>query len=181
MAKWTLSSSRDDPTGYCLIQRAMPAGIARPPSLRSVRPASPRPLPLPTPPPLESPPAGGHPPRGGARGAASASVPLGSCILARAAETRGKVIEIKLTDAEGHLEELIAEAAAGEEVVITSASGSAVRLVAIPRKVRAESAPSATVIGRALDRFMGTWPPEQAAEMLHSIEVFEQVDESFWT
>jgi prevent-host-death family protein len=91
------------------------------------------------------------------------------------------MIEVKLTDAEGHLEELIAEAAAGEEVVITSASGSAVRLVALPQEVRAEAAPSATVIGHALDRFIGTWSPEQAAEMLQSIEVFEQVDESFWT
>jgi prevent-host-death family protein len=91
------------------------------------------------------------------------------------------MIEVKLTDAEGHLEELIAEAAAGEEVVITSASGSAVRLVALPQDVRAEPAPSATVIGHALDRFIGTWSPEQAAEMLQSIEVFEQVDESFWT
>jgi prevent-host-death family protein len=91
------------------------------------------------------------------------------------------MIEVKLTDAEGRLEELIAEAAAGEEVVITSASGSAVRLVALPQEVRGEPAPSATVIGHALDRFIGTWSPEQAAEMLQSIEVFEQVDESFWT
>jgi len=91
------------------------------------------------------------------------------------------MIEVKLTDAEGHLDELIAEAAAGEEVVITSASGSAVRLVALPQEVRTEPSPSATVIGHALDRFIGTWSPEQAAEMLRSIEVFEQVDESFWT
>jgi prevent-host-death family protein len=90
------------------------------------------------------------------------------------------MIEIKLTDAEGHLEELIAEAAAGEEVVITSANGSAVRLVALPMEERAKPAPSTKVIGHALDRFIGTWSPEQAAELLQSIEVFEQVDESFW-
>ena len=59
---------------------------------------------------------------------------------------------------------------------ITSASGWAVRLVALPHEVRAEASPSAAVIGHALDRFIGTWSPEQAAEMLQSIEVFEQVD-----
>jgi prevent-host-death family protein len=91
------------------------------------------------------------------------------------------MIEVKLTDAEGHLEELIEEAAAGEEIVITSASGSAVRLVAVPRNERAEPAPAPSIIGHALDRFFGTWSPEQAAEILQSIKVFEQVDESFWT
>lgn len=91
------------------------------------------------------------------------------------------MIEVKLIDAEGHLEELIAKAAAGEEVVITCASGSAVRLVALPQEERTEPPPSATVIGHALDRFIGTWSPEQAAEILQSIEVFEQVDESLWT
>jgi prevent-host-death family protein len=91
------------------------------------------------------------------------------------------MIEVKLTDAEGHLEELIEEVVAGEKVVITSASGSAVRLVALPKEERAEPAPPPAVIGHALDRFIGTWSPEQAAEMLKSIEVFEQVDESFWT
>jgi prevent-host-death family protein len=91
------------------------------------------------------------------------------------------MIELKLTDAEGHLEELIEEAAAGEEVIITSASGSAVRLVALPKEERAEPAAAPKVIGHALDRFIGTWSPEQAAEMLKAIEVFEQVDESFWT
>jgi len=64
-------------------------------------------------------------------------------------------------------------------VVITSASGSAVRLVALPREVRADPAPSATVIVHALDRFIGTWSPEQAAEMLQSIEVFERLSFSF--
>jgi len=90
------------------------------------------------------------------------------------------MIDVKLTDAEGHLEELIEEAAAGEVVVITSASGSAVRLVAIPRDERAEPPPASAVVGHALDRFFGTWSPEQAAEILQSIEMFEQV-ESFWT
>jgi prevent-host-death family protein len=91
------------------------------------------------------------------------------------------MIEVKLKDAEGHLEELIAEAAGGEEVVITSASGSAVRLVALPKEERAGPQASAKLIGHALDRFIGTWSEDQAAELLRSIEVFEQVDESFWT
>ena len=32
----------------------------------------------------------------------------------------------------------------------------------------------------ALDRFIGTWSAEQESELLEAIEVFEQVDESFW-
>ena len=39
--------------------------------------------------------------------------------------------------------------------------------------------PSKTV-GHALDRFIGTWSAEQEAEVLKAIEIFEQVDESFW-
>ena len=35
-------------------------------------------------------------------------------------------------------------------------------------------------IGQALDRFIGTWSVEQEAEVLEAVEVFEQVDESFW-
>jgi len=92
------------------------------------------------------------------------------------------MIEVKLKDAEGHLEKLIEDAAAGEEVVITSASGAAVRLVAIPHEGKAEPPPTPSkVIGHALDRFIGTWSAEQEAELLQAIEVFEQVDESFWT
>ena len=91
------------------------------------------------------------------------------------------MIEVKLEDAEGHLGKLIEEAAAGEEVVITSASGAAVRLVALPQEGQAEPPTSSKVIGHALDRFMGTWSAEQATELLQAIEVFEQVDESFWT
>lgn len=91
------------------------------------------------------------------------------------------MIEVKLKDAEGHLEQLIEEAAAGEEVVITSTSGSAVRLVPLPKEESAEAATSSKVIGHAMDHFIGTWSAEQAAELLQAIEVFEQVDESFWT
>jgi hypothetical protein len=35
-------------------------------------------------------------------------------------------------------------------------------------------------VGRALDRFIGTWSAEKEAEVLKAVEVFEQVDESFW-
>ena len=88
------------------------------------------------------------------------------------------MIEVKLEDAEGHLGKLIEEAAAGEEVVITSASGAAVRLMALPHEGQAEPRTSSKVIGHALDRFIGTWSAEQEAELLKAIEVFEQVDES---
>lgn len=93
----------------------------------------------------------------------------------------GAMIEIKLKDGEGHLEDLIEEAAASEEVVITIAGGSAVRLVALAKDERDESPSSSKVIGHALDRFIGTWSAEQAAELLQAIEVFDQVEESFWT
>jgi hypothetical protein len=36
-------------------------------------------------------------------------------------------------------------------------------------------------IGNALDRFIGTWSPEEEAELLDAVEVFEQVDESVWS
>jgi AbrB family looped-hinge helix DNA binding protein len=35
-------------------------------------------------------------------------------------------------------------------------------------------------VGHALDRFIGTWSVEQEAEVLKAIEIFEQVDDSFW-
>jgi len=35
-------------------------------------------------------------------------------------------------------------------------------------------------VGQALDRFIGTWSVEQEAEVLKAVEIFEQVDESFW-
>ena len=35
-------------------------------------------------------------------------------------------------------------------------------------------------VGQALDRFIGTWSMEQEAEVLKAVEIFEQVDESFW-
>lgn len=57
------------------------------------------------------------------------------------------MIKVRLEDAEGHLGELIEEAAS---------------------------------VGHALDRFIGTWSAEQEAEVLKAVELFEQVDNSFW-
>lgn len=92
------------------------------------------------------------------------------------------MIKVSLEEAEGHLGELIEEAAAGEEIVITSASGPAVRLMLVtPRGEEAKgSCVSSRMVGHALDRFIGTWSAEQEAEVLKAVEAFEQVDESFW-
>jgi hypothetical protein len=37
------------------------------------------------------------------------------------------------------------------------------------------------VIGNSLDHFIGIWSAEEADEFLKAIEVFEEVDESFWS
>lgn len=69
-----------------------------------------------------------------------------------------------------------------EEVVITSDDSTAVRLMLVLQAGRENQdarQPTRTV-GTALDHFMGIWPAEQEAEVLKAIEVFEQVDESFW-
>ena len=84
------------------------------------------------------------------------------------------MIKVSLKDAEGHLGELIEEAAAGQEVLITRDGGPAVRLMLVPQTGQEGQ------IGQALDRFIGTWSAEQEAEVLEAVEVFEQVDESFW-
>jgi prevent-host-death family protein len=94
------------------------------------------------------------------------------------------VIKVNLKEAETHLGQLIEEAAAGQDVVITGTGGSVVRLVPLPREEDEEQSPSARqtkTVGRALDRFIGTWTAEQEAELLQAVEVFERVDESFWT
>jgi prevent-host-death family protein len=92
------------------------------------------------------------------------------------------MIKVSLREAEGHLGELIEEAAAGQEVVITSDGGSAVRLTLVSlrkQEARVSDEPPKAV-GHALDRFIGTWSAEQEAEVLKAVEIFEQVDESFW-
>jgi prevent-host-death family protein len=88
------------------------------------------------------------------------------------------MIKVSLKEAERHLGELIEEAAAGQEVVITRASGPAVRLLLVPQN-ESQGRPSSTV-GHALDHFIGTWSAEQEAEVLAAVEIFEQVDPSFW-
>jgi prevent-host-death family protein len=91
------------------------------------------------------------------------------------------MIRVNLKEAEGHLGELIEEAAAGQEVVITSTSGPAVRLLLIPKSEQADQEPDEhTAVGHALDRFIGTWSAEQETEVLKATEIFEQVDPSFW-
>jgi hypothetical protein len=68
------------------------------------------------------------------------------------------------------------------EVVITSAGGRTVRLTLLHQERQEDrgSYEPPKAIGHALDRFIGTWSAEQEAEVLKAIEIFEQVDESFW-
>lgn len=37
------------------------------------------------------------------------------------------------------------------------------------------------VVGHALDGFIGVWSRAEEDDFLESIQVFEQIDESFWT
>ena len=92
------------------------------------------------------------------------------------------MIKVNLEEAEGHLGELIEEAAAGQEVVITSAGRPAVRLTIVAPGEREAHGPQnpPKAVGHALDRFIGTWSAEQEAEILKAVEIFEQVDASFW-
>jgi antitoxin (DNA-binding transcriptional repressor) of toxin-antitoxin stability system len=92
------------------------------------------------------------------------------------------MIRVSLEEAQAHLGELIEEAAAGQEVVIRSTGGQTVCLTLVRpegQEDRGSYEPS-RAIGHALDRFIGTWSAEQEAEVLKAIEIFEQVDESFW-
>ncbi len=107
-----------------------------------------------------------------------------SALLSLGAEVSGwyprSVIRVSLKEAEGRLGKLMQAAAAGQEVVITSDGGPTVRL--LPQMEaetpRADQAPKS--IGCGLDRFIGTWTAEQEAEVLAAVQIFEQVDESFW-
>lgn len=85
------------------------------------------------------------------------------------------MIKVSVEEAEGHLDELIEEATAGQEVLITGAGSSTVRLVPMP--VPAEPAKA---IGHSLDHLFGGWSAEEEAEFLESVEIFERIDESFW-
>jgi prevent-host-death family protein len=82
------------------------------------------------------------------------------------------MIKVSLEEAEGHLGELIEEAAAGQEVVITSAAGPTVRLTLVtPRKQETQGSYEPKAVGHALDRFIGTWSAEQEAEILKAVPV----------
>ena len=72
------------------------------------------------------------------------------------------MIQVNLKEAEAHLAELIAEAATGREVVITSA-GFNVRLMPLPR------------LNYELPDTVGPWTAEQEAELLHAVEFFEEI------
>ncbi len=89
------------------------------------------------------------------------------------------MIKVTLAEAEGHLAQLIEEAAAGQEVVITGSGKSTVRLVLLQGAEHTSPEPSKT-IGHSLDQFFGTWSAEEEAEFLQTIEIFEQIGESFW-
>jgi antitoxin (DNA-binding transcriptional repressor) of toxin-antitoxin stability system len=81
------------------------------------------------------------------------------------------VIRINVKEAEGHLGQLIEEAAAGQEVVITRPDGFTVQLVPLTSEDGTNPKPGKTV-GHALDRFLGTWTAEEEAEFLGAVEVF---------
>jgi hypothetical protein len=51
----------------------------------------------------------------------------------------------------------------------------------LPSDPTVSPTPKPGIIGNSLDRFMGTWSEEEAAEFLKSIEVFEEIDEPSWS
>jgi hypothetical protein len=51
----------------------------------------------------------------------------------------------------------------------------------LPPKPAVSPTPKPGVIGNALDRYIGIWSEEEAAEFLKAIEVFEEIDESMWS
>lgn len=93
------------------------------------------------------------------------------------------MIKVDLTAAKGDLEHLVDEAAEGEEVIITRGDGARFRIVPWPEAAGhpPASMPPVGVIGNSLDRYIGVWSAEEEAEFRKSIEVFEEIDESFWS
>lgn len=87
------------------------------------------------------------------------------------------MIKISLKEAEGHLGELIEEAAAGQEVVITSDSGPTVRLMLVPqreeedqRSVEAKlgyAAAKARALARLEHGYDLDWTPPASRDELH--------------
>jgi hypothetical protein len=51
----------------------------------------------------------------------------------------------------------------------------------LPTEPTVSPTPKPGPIGNSLDRFMGIWSEEEAAEFLKAIEVFEEIDESMWS
>lgn len=92
------------------------------------------------------------------------------------------MIRVHFQEAEGHLAQLIEEAAAGQEVCITGQGNAVVRLVPLLRDREADrpgsrSGSGGKTIGNRLDGFIGTWSAAEEAELLQAIEVFERIDE----
>lgn len=85
------------------------------------------------------------------------------------------MIKVNLKEAQGNLEHLVAEAAGGEEVIITRGDGARFRIVPL------QSAARPAIVGNSLDHLIGTWSEEEEAEFLKAIEVFEEIDDSLWS
>jgi antitoxin (DNA-binding transcriptional repressor) of toxin-antitoxin stability system len=90
------------------------------------------------------------------------------------------MIKVDLKAAKGDLEHLVDEAAEGEEVIITRGDGARFRIVPWS-EAAGHPAPLTGVIGSSLDPYIGVWSAEEEAEFGKSVEVFEEIDESFWS
>jgi prevent-host-death family protein len=93
----------------------------------------------------------------------------------RERESRGGIlvpmIKVSLKEAEGHLGELIEEAAAGQEVVITSAGGPTVRLLVIARNEQEK--PSRPRVSLPTFRGQGLRPGVNLDDSAALLEVME--------
>ena len=81
------------------------------------------------------------------------------------------MIKVSLQEAEGHLGELIEEAAAGQEVVITSAGGPTVRLLVIP--LNEQKGPSRPRVSLPTFRGQGLRPGVNLDDSVALLEVME--------
>ncbi len=50
----------------------------------------------------------------------------------------------------------------------------------LPSEPAVSPTPKSGAIGNSLDRFIGIWSEEEAAEFLKAVEVFEEIDEPMW-
>jgi antitoxin (DNA-binding transcriptional repressor) of toxin-antitoxin stability system len=85
------------------------------------------------------------------------------------------MIKMSLNEAQGKLERLAAEAASGEEVILTRGDGAKFRIVPL------EPAVPPSVVGHSLDHLFGVWSAEEEAEFLKTLEVFEEIDDPLWS